>query len=80
MDTVQQDPAEVIIDFKDSRVTDMSSIEALNKLTERYKNAGKKLHLRHLSDDCRLLLKNADEIIDVNVMEDPHYKVATDAI
>jgi len=77
---VQQDPAEVIIDFKDSRVTDMSSIEALNKLTERYKNAGKKLHLRHLSDDCRLLLKNADEIIDVNVMEDPHYKVATDAI
>lgn len=77
---VANDPEEVIIDFKESRVADMSAIEALNKLTERYKNAGKKLHLRHLSDDCRLLLKNADEIIDVNVMEDPYYRVAVDKI
>jgi sulfate permease, SulP family len=77
---VADDPGEVIIDFKESRVADMSAIEALNKLTERYKIAGKKLHLRHLSDDCRLLLKNADEIIDVNVMEDPHYRVAVDKI
>lgn len=77
---VQNDPAEVIIDFKESRVVDMSAIEALNKLTERYKIAGKKLHLRHLSDDCRLLLKNAEEIIEVNVVEDPHYKLAVDKI
>lgn len=77
---VANDPEEVIIDFRESRVVDMSSIEALNKLTERYKNAGKKLHLRHLSDDCRLLLKNANEIIEVNVMEDPHYKVLVDKI
>lgn len=74
------DPAEVIIDFRESRVVDMSAIEALNKLTERYKQAGKNLHLRHLSDDCRLLLKNADKIIDVNVLEDPHYKVLIDKI
>ncbi len=45
---VPNDPAEVIIDFKESRITDMSAIEALNKLTERYNKAGKKLHLRHL--------------------------------
>ncbi len=77
---VADDPEQIIIDFKESRVADMSAIEALNKLTERYKNTGKKLHLRHLSDDCRLLLKNADEIIDVNVMEDPHYKVAVDKV
>lgn len=77
---VQNDPAEVIIDFKESRVTDMSAIEALNKLTERYRAAGKKLHLRHLSDDCQLLLKNADDIIEVNVMEDPHYKVLVDKV
>jgi SulP family sulfate permease len=74
------DPGEVIIDFKESRIVDMSAIEALNKLTERYKNSGKKLHLRHLSDDCRLLLKNADDIIEVNVMEDPHYKLVVDKI
>lgn len=74
---IQNDPEEVVIDFIDSRVADMSGIEALNKLTERYKNAGKKLHLKHLSKDCKVLLKNAGDIIDVNIMEDPTYNVAT---
>ncbi len=72
------DPEDVIIDFKDSRVADMSGIDALNKLTERYAKAGKKLHLRHLSADCRQLLKNAESIIEVNILEDPQYKVATE--
>lgn len=74
---VQGDPQEVVIDFKDSRVADMSAIEALNKLTERYHKAGKKLHLKHLSADCLTLLKNADDVIDVNIMEDPGYRVVT---
>lgn len=26
--------------------------------------------------DCKILLKNAASVIDVNVMEDPHYKVS----
>lgn len=77
---VQNDPAEVIIDFAESRVVDMSAIEALNKLTERYQKVGKKIHLKHLSPDCRKLLKNADKIIDVNVMEDPTYKLAVDSL
>ncbi len=77
---VQNDPIEVIIDFRESRVADMSGIEALNKLTERYRKVGKKIHLRHLSNDCKLLLANADEIIDVNVLEDPTYKVAVDKV
>ena len=69
---------EVIIDFRESRLVDTSTIEALNKLTERYKNAGKKLHLRHLSNDCKVLLRNANDII--NVLEDPHYTVVVDKI
>lgn len=77
---VRQDPEEVIIDFQDSRVADMSGIDALNKLTERYHQAGKKLHLKHLSPDCRLLLKNASEVIEVNILEDPTYPIATDKI
>jgi len=56
----------------------MSGIEALNKITERYAKAGKKVHLRHLSKDCIRLLENAVDIIDVNVLEDPTYKVAVD--
>lgn len=75
---IDSDPQEVIIDFKDSRVADMSGIEALNKLTEQYAKAGKKLQLRHLSEDCRALLKNASSVIAVNILEDPYYKVATE--
>lgn len=77
---VLNDPDEVIIDFEESRVVDMSAIEALNKLTERYQKVGKKIHLKHLSPDCRKLLKNAEEIIDVNVMEDPSYKLVVDEV
>ncbi len=77
---ILNDPDEVIIDFRESKVVDMSGIEALNKLTERYLKLGKKLHLKHLSEDCRKLLANADEIIDVNIMEDPYYRVAVDKV
>lgn len=77
---VLNDPEEVIIDFAESRVVDMSAIEALNKITERYLKVGKKLHLKHLSEDCRKLLKNADEVIDVNIIEDPTYKVVTNEL
>lgn len=75
---VLNDPNEVIIDFAESRVVDMSAIEALNRITERYSKVGKVVHLRHLSKDCLQLLKNADAIIDVNVIEDPTYKLAID--
>ncbi len=77
---ILNDPNEVIIDFRESKVVDMSGIEALNKLTERYLKLGKKLHLKHLSEDCRKLLANADEIIDVNILEDPYYRVTVDKI
>ncbi len=77
---VINDPEEIIIDFKDSRVADMSAIEALNNVTQRYSKVGKKVHLRHLSNDCRRLLQNADALIEVNILEDPTYKVATDKI
>ena len=77
---VANDPDEVVIDFAESRVADMSGIEALNKLTERYAAAGKKIHLKHLSADCRRLLKNAEDIIDVNIIEDPIYNVMADKI
>ena len=75
---VINDPDEVIIDFRESRVVDMSAIEALNKITERYQKIGKKVNLKHLSPDCRQLIKNAEEIIDVNIIEDPTYKVISD--
>jgi SulP family sulfate permease len=75
---VLNDPDEVIVDFKESKISDMSAIDVVNKLTERYARVGKKIHLRHLSADCRRLLHNADDVIDVNIIEDPTYKVVVD--
>ena len=51
------DPDQVVIDFKESRIVDMSAIDALDKLSKRYKQYHKTLHLRHLSEDCRKILK-----------------------
>ena len=75
---VQNDPEEVIIDFKESRIVDQSAIECINKLTERYLKNGKNIHLRHLSPDCVKLIKKAEKICVVNVLEDPDYFVAID--
>lgn len=72
---VQDDPEMVVIDFKDSRISDMSAIDAVHKITERYRKLNKKVTLRHLSADSRLLLRNAGNIIEVNI-DDPTYKVA----
>jgi SulP family sulfate permease len=75
---VANDPDEVIIDFKESKIMDMSAIDALNKITERYANVNKTIRLRHLSPNCRQLLHNADTVIDVNIQDDPTYKVAVE--
>ncbi|MBW3523975.1 SulP family inorganic anion transporter [Chryseobacterium sp. NKUCC03_KSP] len=71
----ENDPDEVVVDFKESRVVDMSAIDALDKLSKKYAQQNKKLHLKHLSEDCRKMLKNAEAVIEVNIQEDPTYKV-----
>ncbi|EJL70043.1 SulP family inorganic anion transporter [Chryseobacterium populi] len=69
------DPDEVVVDFKESRIVDMSAIDALDKLSKRYHQQNKTLHLRHLSEDCRTMLKNVEAVIEVNIQNDPTYKV-----
>ncbi len=77
---IQNDRDDVIIDFARSRVYDHSGIEAIDTLAERYMNANKNLHLRHLSPECQTLLKKAGDLIEVNVIEDPTYHIATDKL
>lgn len=74
---IHNDPKEVIVDFTESRISDMSAIDAVNKLTERYSKLGNTFSLCHLSDDCRQLLINADKVIVVNVIGDPAEKIIT---
>jgi SulP family sulfate permease len=75
-----KDNDDVIIDFARSRVADHSGLEAIDSLAERYLSAGKALHLVHLSQDCRKLLRRAGSLVEVNVIEDPKYFVADDAL
>lgn len=74
--TPRDDHKDVIIDFADSRVVDHSGIEAIDALAMRYKRNGRTLHLVHLSAECKVLLKKAGDMVEVNMVEDPSYFVA----
>lgn len=76
----RNDPDDVVIDFYYTRVYDQSGLEAINALAEKYAALGKRLHLTHLSPECRLLLGNAKDFVEVNMSEDPQYHVATDRL
>ncbi|OUS23720.1 sodium-independent anion transporter [Gammaproteobacteria bacterium 45_16_T64] len=78
--TPAEDNDDVIIDFAESRVYDHSGLESIDALAERYLKAGKTLHLRHLSEECRSLLTKAGDLVEVNVMADPRYAVADDSL
>jgi len=76
----KKDPDDVVIDFYYSRVYDQSGLEAINALSEKYLAAGKRLHLTHLSRECRQLLGKAGDLVEVSLSEDPQYHVATDRL
>lgn len=77
---ISNDPECVIVDFASSRVADHSAIEAISVLNERYVREGRRLHIRHLSRDCRALLRKAGILVEINLIEDPSYKVASDLL
>jgi SulP family sulfate permease len=72
---IKQDPPKVVIDFKDARVMDSSGVEAIDAITKKYEEAGKNLLLRHLSADCKAILKKAGPHCAYEE-DDPTYKVA----
>ncbi|EAU54807.1 Sulfate permease family protein [Mariprofundus ferrooxydans PV-1] len=76
----ENDPENVYIDCAMSRIADHSAIEAIDNLAERYKKAGKHLHLTHLSPECIKLLTTAADLVEVNMQEDPNYHVADDKL
>ena len=73
---IPNDPPKVVIDFKDARVMDSSGVEAIDAITKKYEEAGKHLLLRHLSADCKAILKKAGPHCTHNEEDDPTYKVA----
>jgi sulfate permease, SulP family len=71
------DPENVVVDFYYSRVYDHSAIEAIHTLSERYARLDKRLHLQHLSPDCRRKLRKMRRVLAVRVSEQPHLHIST---
>ena len=74
------DPEHVIIDFHASRIYDHSALEAINSITERYENVGKKCHLLNLSEECAELLDKADSIVEVSIIKHTDWHIADDRL
>lgn len=74
---VNFDPENIILDFANSRVMDISGAEAIDDITKKYLDLGKKVTVKHLSEDCRKVLKNAGPYCVFEEI-DPTYKVARD--
>jgi SulP family sulfate permease len=76
---VKNDPQYVEIDFVESRVSDHSAIEAISNLVNKYKEEGKTIHLKHLSQDCKILLYKSSPLfkdIIIEAIDDPRYHLA----
>ncbi|TYP97059.1 SulP family sulfate permease [Tenacibaculum adriaticum] len=76
---VKNDPENVEIDFVESRISDHSALEALFVLVEKYQAAGKTIKLKHLSEDCKILMYKASEKfhdIIIEDVDDPRYHLA----
>ena len=76
---IKTDPEMIEIDFIEARISDHSAIEAIFALVEKYQAAGKKVILKHLSEDCKVLLYKASPIFKGVIEEDiddPRYHLA----
>jgi len=74
---IQNDPNQVVLDFKDARVMDISGVEAIDAITKKYLQEGKTIRLRHLSNECKNIMTNAKQFCTFEE-DDPKYKVAYD--
>ena len=78
---IKNDPEKVEIDFVESRISDHSALEAIFNLVEKYEAEGKQIRLKHLSEDCKILLYKANpkfrEVV-VEAIDDPRYHLAED--
>jgi len=72
---LEHDPDIVVLDFKNARVMDISGVEAIDAITKKYLEANKTIKIRHLSSECKSIMKNAGQFCTYEE-DDPKYKVA----
>lgn len=76
---VKSDPEIIEVDFVESRISDHSAIEAIFNLVNKYHKAGKTIKLKHLSQDCKVLLYKSSPLfkdVIVEAIDDPRYHLA----
>jgi SulP family sulfate permease len=71
------DPKSVVLDFKNARVMDISGVEAIDAITKKYLESFKTIKIRHLSSECKQMMKNAKQFCTFEE-DDPKYKVIYD--
>jgi len=74
---IENDPKKVVLDFKNARVLDISGVEAIDAIGKKYQEIGKNIKIRHLSKECKSIMKNAGKFCTYEE-DDPNYKVAFD--
>ena len=74
---LKHDPKVIVLDFKDARVMDISGVEAIDAITKKYQDLDKVVKIRHLSNECKSIMKNAGPFCTYEE-DDPKYKVAYD--
>ncbi|MEI6866224.1 SulP family inorganic anion transporter [Flavicella sp.] len=76
---IKNDPERIEIDFVESRVSDHSAIEAISNIVSKYEQVGKSVKLKHLSEECKILLMKGDKKFQkliIQGIDDPRYHLA----
>ncbi len=70
----------VVINFLFSRISDQSALVAIDEVSKKYRDKGVKVLLSHLTDDCHELLDEANEFVDVDILENPYYRIPSNEL
>ena len=65
---IKNDPKTVVIDFKNSEIKDMSALESLAKMTNKYDSLDKVLYLKNLNENSKQRVEKAKHVIELNLL------------
>lgn len=66
----KSDPNTIHINFKNSRVCDYSSIEAINNIVDKYRRSGKTVSVGNLGPSCEGIVKKAGKLFEAKLIKE----------
>ena len=58
----------MVVDFKNSEIKDMSALESLAKITNKYASLDKVLYLKNLNENSKKRVEKAKPVIELNLL------------